>query len=226
MAAAVDNLSNGRLTLGLGAGWQEREHRNYGWELLDVASRFDRFDEGVEIIYKLIRSAEPVDFNGDYYRLREAVLLPRPRRSAELPILIGGNGPKRTMAITARFADWWNGIFLPPNQFAELNARLDEHLETTGRSPGMVRRSLMTGCVFGLNQSLVEEAVEARTKGNRNPEELRQRGLVVGTPSEIVDQLGHFAEAGVQRIMLQWLDLDDLDGLEALAKHILPQVHI
>jgi alkanesulfonate monooxygenase SsuD/methylene tetrahydromethanopterin reductase-like flavin-dependent oxidoreductase (luciferase family) len=224
MATAVDDLSNGRLTLGLGAGWQEREHKNYGWELLDLPNRFDRFEEGVKIIHHLIRDDTPLDFKGEFYGLQEAVLLPRPQRSTELPILVGGNGPKRTLAITARYADWWNGVFLTPDRLAKLNDRLDEHLKNTGRSPENIKRSVMVGCEFGLNQMQVEQKVEVRTSGRLTPEELRQRGLVIGTPSEIVEQLGEYYDAGVQRVMLQWLDLDDLKGLEALAKGVLPQV--
>lgn len=92
MAAAVDDLSGGRLTLGLGAGWQEREHANYGWELLDVAARFARFEEGLEVITRLLQSDMPVDFTGAYYRLRDAILLPRPARPGGPPSSSGGTG--------------------------------------------------------------------------------------------------------------------------------------
>src|SRR5690606_28685180 len=80
MAAAVDDLSNGRLILGVGAGWQEREHYNYGWELLDIPARFQRFEEGLEVISRLLHSDQPVNFEGDFYRLHDAILLPRPDR--------------------------------------------------------------------------------------------------------------------------------------------------
>ncbi len=109
MASAVDDLSGNRLILGLGAGWQEREHAHYGWDLLGVSDRFDRFEEGLEVITKLLQNREPVDYSGNYYSLNEAVLLPRPSRSGGPPILIGGNGPKRTLPLVARFASEWNG---------------------------------------------------------------------------------------------------------------------
>ena len=80
MGAAVDDLSNGRLILGLGAGWQEREHNNYGWDLLEIRDRFDRFEEGVEVITQLLNSDQPVDYQGQYFRLQEGILLPRPQR--------------------------------------------------------------------------------------------------------------------------------------------------
>lgn len=224
MAAAVDDLSGGRLTLGLGAGWQEREHTNYGWDLLDVPSRFARFEEGIEIIIRLLQSDEPSDFKGRYYSIQEGILLPRPQRLGGPPILIGGNGPRLTLPLVARFAAEWNSLYIPVKKFKELNTQLDEMLVQAGRKPKDVRRSMMTGCEFGKDKAEVRQKVKSRTKGKLSPKELHKRGLMVGTASEIVDQLGELAEAGLQRIMLQWLDLNDLDGLEALANGVLPQI--
>lgn len=221
MASAVDDLSNGRLHLGLGAGWQEREHRNYGWELLDVNGRFARFEEGLQIISHLLQKEEPLDFIGDYYRLHEAVLLPRPQRSGGPPILIGGNGPRRTLPLVAQYASEWNAVFLPPAAFAERSQLLDEMLLANGRQANEVRRSMMTGLIFGKNQAILDAKLAQRTL---SATELQERGMVVGTGNEIVDQLETLAAAGVQRVMLQWLDLDDLQGLERLATAVLPQV--
>lgn len=222
MASAVDDLSNGRLHLGLGAGWQEREHRNYGWDLLDVKSRMDRFEEGLEVISRLLHSDEPVDFAGEYFRVQEAILLPRPQRPGGPPILIGGNGPRRTLPLVAKYADEWNAVFLAPEGVRQRNEQLDTLLRENGRQPGDVRRSLMTGCIFGRDEAEVKRKLEPR---NVTYEELRQEArLAVGTGNQIVEQLGRWAEAGIYRVMLQWLDLDDLDGLEAMAKSVLPQV--
>ncbi len=99
-AAAVDDLSNGRLQLGLGAGWQEREHTMFGYDLLERGPRFARYREGVEVVTRLLRSDQPVSFDGQYYKLREAILLPRPKRSGGPRIVIGGNGPQRTLGMT------------------------------------------------------------------------------------------------------------------------------
>lgn len=216
-AAAVDDLSGGRLTLGLGAGWQEREHTHYGWELLDVPERFARFEEGLEVVTRLLHSDTPVDFQGAYYRLREAILLPRPARPGGPPILIGGNGPQRTLPLTARYADEWNGVYVNPARYAELNRRLDELLVEAGRDSASVRRSLMAGCVFGRDAAELERKL---TRRGGDAARLRQSGVAVGAGGEIVEQLNAWAEAGVQRIMLQWLDLDDLEGLEALAREL------
>jgi len=222
MAAAVDDLSGGRLTLGLGAGWQEREHANYGWELLDIDRRFARFEEGLQIISHLLHSDRSLDFRGQYYRLHDAVLLPRPARPGGPPILVGGNGPRRTLPLAARFAREWNAVYTPADEFARLSAQLDELLKDQGRTPGDVRRSLMTGCVFGRDQSEVRHKVEARTKGRKTPEDLCRKGVLVGTVEEMAVQLASLERAGVQRVMLQWLDLDDLAGVEAMAKGLLP----
>jgi F420-dependent oxidoreductase-like protein len=217
MASAVDDLSGGRLQLGLGAGWQEREHHTYGFELLDWPARLKRFEEGVEVIVRLLRSDQPVSFNGVYYRLHDAVLLPRPQRPGGPPIVIGGG--RSILSIAARYADEWNTIFAVPETFAALNRRLDELLERNGRQPHAVRRSVMTGLVFGRTETEIRRRAELY---GRPAEELRSRGFVVGHGDDIVEQLGALAEAGAQRVMLQWLALDDLDGLAAFAQTVLP----
>ena len=215
MAAAVDDLSGGRFTLGLGAGWQEREHDHFGWDLLDVPRRFQRLEEGLEVITRLLNSDTPVDFSGEFYRLKEAILLPRPQRRGGPPILIGGNGPKRTLPLVVKYASEWNAVYIPPDEFAKRNRQLNEMLAANGRAPSSVRRSLMTGCYFGRDEAEVQMKL-----GKRSRDDLRKQGVVIGTAAEVMDQLGEYARVGVQRIMLQWLDLDDLDGLEAMAKSV------
>jgi len=215
MAAGVDDLSNGRLTLGLGAGWQEREHELFGFDLLEVKPRFARFEEGLQVITSLLRSEQPGEYIGDYYQLRGASLLPPPQRRGGPPILIGGNSEQMTLPLVVRFADEWNAIFLTPEQFRLKNACLDELLRLAGRDPASVRRSMMTGLRFaGSKQEL-----EAKLSGSgRSANELRQRGVVIGVGDEIKEQLAGLEQAGLQRVMLQWLDLDDISGLEALSK--------
>jgi len=224
MAAAVDDLSNGRLTLGLGAGWQEREHQNFGWELLSMPDRFQRFDEGLQVITRLLQSNAPVDFMGKYYSLQQAILLPRPVRPTGPPILIGGNGQHRTLPLVALYANEWNAVYCPPGEFKRLNTILDELLRKQHRVSGSIRRSMMTGCIFGKTSPEVEKKVANRTNNQRTPAELRQRGLIVGTGAEIVAQCQEYAAMGAQRLMLQWLDLDDITGLEALADALLPNM--
>jgi F420-dependent oxidoreductase-like protein len=221
MATAVDDLSGGRLVLGVGAGWQEREHTNYGFDLLDINARFARFEEGLKVITSLLKSNTPVDFNGEHYSLQEAIILPRPQRPDGPAILIGGNGEKRTLPLVAKYADEWNALFVGFAEYARLNEYLNTLIIAEGRKPTDVQRSMMTGCIFAETTSVVERKVAARTNGKRNVDELRQRGLIVGTAPEIQEQLEVLHDSGLERIMLQWLDLDDLDGLMALAKGVL-----
>jgi alkanesulfonate monooxygenase SsuD/methylene tetrahydromethanopterin reductase-like flavin-dependent oxidoreductase (luciferase family) len=151
-------------------------------------------------------------------------LLPRPQRPAGPPILIGGNGIKRTLPLAARYAQEWNAVFLTPEQLRERNERLDALLEEQGRDPREVRRSMMAGCVFGRDPQELDRKVAARTQGKRDAARLREKGLVVGTAEEMIRQLQELEAAGLQRVMLQWLDLDDLDGLQVMAEQVLPEV--
>ena len=113
-AAAIDDLSGGRMILGLGAGWEPHEHERWGYPLGDKTTRLDRFEEGLEVITRLLRSDEPVTFNGRYFQLKEAQLLPLPQRRGGPHILIGGNGKKRTLPLVARFADIHNTFHQTP----------------------------------------------------------------------------------------------------------------
>ena len=215
MAAAVDDLSGGRLTLGMGAGWQGREHALFGFDLLDVKQRFVRFEEGLEVVSRLLKSESPETFEGSYFQLRGATLLPRPMRPGGPRLLIGGNGEKRTLALAAYYADEWNAVFLPATEFARLNVALDELLLAQGRGTKTVRRSMMTGLRFGRTKKELDEKL---ARGSHTADELRKQGLIVGAGEEIKGQLDELEKAGLQRVMLQWMELDDLKGLEALAK--------
>jgi F420-dependent oxidoreductase-like protein len=218
-ASAVDNLAGGRLRLGIGAGWQEREHETYGFDLLDTDRRFARFEEALQVVILLLQSDEPVSFDGEFYRLRDAALMPRSPRPGGPPIVIGGNGPRRTLPLAARYADEWNAVLVTSERFIELDARLDELLQEVGRPPEQVRRTLMTRAVSGRSTADVE-----RKLAGQSADELRGRGAIVGTAPEVAEQLGRLEEAGVQRVMLQWLETDDIDGLEAMAQTVLPQL--
>lgn len=218
MASAVDDLSGGRLTLGLGAGWQDREHQLFGFDLLGPGARYDRFEEGLEIVTRLLQSDEPVTFEGHYFQVRDATLLPRPQRKGGPGILLGGSGGKRMRSLVVRYAVEWNCSFLPPRDFPRRNALLTDALNKAGRKPESVRRSRMTGCLFGKDDSALREKLSAR---KYTVEQLQERGIVAGSPGQVREQLHQFEEEGLERVMLQWLDLDDLEGLEALAKAVL-----
>lgn len=215
-ALDVNDLSQGRLHLGLGAGWQEREHGSFGYDLLDLDARFGRFEEGLKVISGLIKRDAPVSFDGDFYHLDDAVFVAAPDGAGAPPITIGGNGPRRTLPLVARYADEWNAVFVTAERFAGLNATLDQEIEKAGRTPGDVRRSVMTRVV------LAKDDTEARNKlDGRDPRELRDRGALIGNGSAIVDALGRLQEARASEVMLQWMELDDIDGIEALASEVL-----
>ncbi|MDP8908939.1 MAG: TIGR03560 family F420-dependent LLM class oxidoreductase [Chloroflexota bacterium] len=218
-ACAVDALACGRLRLGLGAGWQEREHTTFGFDLLETDARFARFQEGLEVITQLLRQEEPVTFDGRYYRLQAAQLMPRSPRQTGPPITIGGAGPRRTLPLVAKYADEWNAVSLPPDQYRERSRLLDDLLTAAGRDPASVRRTMMTRGAI----AATAEGVQAKL-GDRSAEELRARGAIVGTPSEAVPQLTALAEVGVQGVMLQWMEMDDITNLEVIAAEVLPQL--
>src|SRR5215212_8966365 len=217
-ASTVDSLAGGRLRLGIGAGWQEREHEAHGFALLETELRFARFEEALQVITLLLRNESPVSFDGEFYRLRDAVLRPRSPRPGGPPIVIGGNGPRRTLPLAARYADEWNAVLVPPERFTELNARLDELLREARRPPEQVRRTLMTRAIFGRTTADIE-----RKLAGQSADGLRARGIVVGTGPEVAEQLARLDEAGVERVMLQWLETDDIDGMEAMAEFVLPR---
>jgi F420-dependent oxidoreductase-like protein len=226
-AAAIDDLSEGRLILGVGAGWNAREHNQFGYELGDVPTRMARLQEGLEVVTRLLHSDEPVTYAGRFYQLRGATLLPRPRRPGGPPIMIGGNGPKRTLPLAARYADIWNGVFIAPDEFRARSAALDELLAGTGRKPGDVRRTLMTAIFFGSDLAALDRQLESerafRPELAATPRDeliaiMRQRNVIVGTPEMVREQIAAYAQAGAEELMLQWLNQDDIEGLRALAE--------
>ena len=231
-ALALDDLSGGRLVVGLGSGWQAREHDTFGYVLGDTATRLARLEEALEVVARLLRSDDPVSFAGHFYQLREARLLPRPQRPGGPPLLVGGNGPRRTLPLVARYADWWNAIALDRATFRARSARLDELLRAAGRQPGDVRRTMMRSVYFGRDL----DEVERRLRGRLRPELAgrpiataldalrREERALVGTPEQLLKQIALDAAAGVEELMLQWFDLDDLDGLRAFAASVLPRL--
>lgn len=227
--AAVDDLSGGRFVLGIGAGWQEREHTLFGYDLGDVGSRMARFEEGLQVATLLLRSDTPVSFEGRFFNLRGATLFPRPARPGGPQICVGGNGQKRTLALATRFADVYNANFIPPATFREQCERLGALLGKAGRDPASVRRTVMTGIYFGTTSDELEGRF-SRLRANPNLKEhstediarlLRERGALTGDGEAVRRGLREFEDAGAQEVMLQWLDLDDIAGLNALAEAVL-----
>jgi alkanesulfonate monooxygenase SsuD/methylene tetrahydromethanopterin reductase-like flavin-dependent oxidoreductase (luciferase family) len=192
----------------------DREHRELGFDLLDVDARFRRFEEALVVVTRLLREEGPVSFTGEFYALDGAEFVPNPVTQGVMPIVIGGNGLRRTLPLAARYADEWNGVNIPLSSYRERNLALDELARGEGRRPEDIRRTLMTRIIFGRDKG----ELETRLKGE-DADALRAAGHVVGTPEEIPAQLLAMESAGVQGVMLQWLDgLDDIDGIAALGR--------
>ncbi len=220
VGAAIDDLSNGRFILGLGAGWNESEHREFGVPFPDQHTRFDMLTDALEITQRLLTSDQPTSYQGKVYSLDGAVMLPRPQRKT--PIMIGGNGRNRTMPLAANYADEWNAVFVTVDVCRDLNQHMDDLLTQAGRAPSSVKRSLMNRAFVGASDAELRSKIAADPRAD---ESLLEGKNIVGTPSQIVDILGRYQDAGVQRVMLQWLDLEDYAGLELLARDVLPHFH-
>jgi alkanesulfonate monooxygenase SsuD/methylene tetrahydromethanopterin reductase-like flavin-dependent oxidoreductase (luciferase family) len=218
MAQDLNDLSGGRFILGVGAGWEGavREHTMFGFDLLPVKERLIRFEEGLEVVSRLLKENEPVTFTGRYYHLQEARLIPSPERIGRPQIMVGGNGSHRILSLAAQYADEWNAINRTPVQFSDLNKRLDTLLDEMQRSRHSVKRSQMKTLIFGASQTDLDHRL-----GDRRASELREQGGLVGCASQIMDQLGELAEAGVEKVILQWPDLDDLGRLETFSHQVL-----
>jgi alkanesulfonate monooxygenase SsuD/methylene tetrahydromethanopterin reductase-like flavin-dependent oxidoreductase (luciferase family) len=185
-------------------------------------------ENALDIVTMLLNSDKPITYKGDHFQLDDAILLPRPARAGGPPILIGGSGPKRTLPLVAKYATEWNALFLPLDQYQERTQQLNELLAQNGRKPSDVKRSLMTGTVFAKTESELQAKIDERnqrTGQNATVESLAARGMFIGTPSTYVDQIGKYVEVGVERFMLQWLEQDNIEGLEIVARDVLPHFH-
>lgn len=219
-ATAVDDLSGGRLVYGLGAGWQGREHRQFGVPFHDFSTRFRMLEEALELTARLLRSDAPSDFQGEFYQLDDAILLPRPARPGGPPILIGGSGPKKTLPLAAKYAAEWNAAFISLDAYRERKARMAECLQQRGRAADDIKHSLMTRVTYRPTEAQLDAHLH---ENGLDAADLKARGLIVGTGSAVVDQLGQWVEAGVERFMLQWVELDDMENLELLARDVVAQ---
>lgn len=214
-AAAVADLSAGRLQFAIGAGWQDREHTNYSYHLGAVPERMARFREAVQIMAHLLRSDAPLDFSGKHYSMHEAVLLPRPKQ--RVPIVIGGSGKNVTLPLVAKYADEWNSGGRTPEAFAEVNTYLDGLIEKAGRAKASVRRSMMVFLRTGRDQA----DLDARLAAWPLNEFVRRNGLI-GTHAQVKERARQLEAAGVQRLILNWMDdYADVEGMAALGRSVL-----
>jgi len=222
-AATADEISGGRIVLGMGAGWMQREHEAYGFDFPTTRERIRRFAEQLEIVHDLLRK-DSVDFDGEHYRLQSAPGLNRP----ELTILAGGSAKPGTTGPAVRFADEYNCVFGTFDDARERKQRLDEACERGGRDPSTLRYSLMAPLVVGRDEREVQES--ARRIGarfGREPEQVLERYAQsgpVGTVEQVVERLKEIEELGFERVMLQHLAHRDLDTVALIGRELAPAV--
>ena len=217
--AQVDAMSGGRVELGLGSGWYEEEHSAYGIPF--PKEKFGRLEEQLAIVTGLWKTpvGDRFDFDGTFYQLKDSPALPKPAQE-RVPVLIGGHGAKRTPALAAQYADEFNIPFASVEDTATQFGRVRAAAEAAGRAADALTYSnALVACV---GKDDAEVARRAAVIG-REVEELKANGLA-GSPAEVVEKIGRYAEAGAQRIYLQILDLDDLDHLELISSQVQSQL--
>ena len=221
--AQVDEMSGGRVELGLGAGWFEAEHKAYAIPFPPLGERFERLREQLDIITGLWTTpvGETFDYTGKHQSIADSPALPKPVQRPHPPIIIGGGGPKRTPALAATFAAEFNAPFMSLDDLTATYDRVRTAVDEAGRAPDSLTYSAAFVVCAGRDDAQV--ATRAAAIG-REVDELRGNSPLVGTPNEIVDKLAPFTEAGVQRVYLQLLDMADLDHLDLFANEVIPRL--
>jgi F420-dependent oxidoreductase-like protein len=222
LAAQVDQMSGGRLELGIGAGWYEREHRSYGIDFPSLAERFDRLEEQLAVVRGLWETpvGERFSFAGDHYRLVDSPALPKPVQRPGPPVIVGGRGVKRTPELAARYADEFNAPFRSVAETRQMFDRVREACSRLGRSSGPL--VLSAGVVVACGRTPAEAARRAAPLHEKTA--LPPEQPVVGTPEQVVDELGRFAEIGASRLHLRLPELLDLEHLDLIAGTVLRQL--
>lgn len=224
--AQVDQMSGGRVELGLGAGWFTQEHTAYGIPFPDTAERFERYAEQLELVTGLWSTpvGERYAFDGKHYRLEDSPAVPKPVQTSGLrggvPVLVGGKGARKTPALAAAYADEFNLPFVDEEFTAVQFGRVRRAAEEVGRDPSSITWSNALVLCVGEDEAAV--ARRAAVIG-RDVDELRLNGLA-GTPDEVVEKIQRYGDLGAQRIYLQVLDLADLDHLRLVAAEVMPHV--
>jgi F420-dependent oxidoreductase-like protein len=211
-AATADHISGGRVELGLGAGWMEREHSAYGFPFPGLSERMEIFAEQIEIVHRQW-TEQQFDFRGKHYVLEDCIALPKPVQSPHPPLIVGGKGRPGTVRPAARFADEYNTFQVTPEEFADIRRRVRETCQEEGRDPDTMRFSLMTGCVIG-------EERARRLYADRTPDDY----VIMGSLDEVAAQIREYEAAGCERIMLQHLLHDDLDAIAEFGRELGPAV--
>jgi alkanesulfonate monooxygenase len=221
--AEVDQMSGGRVELGLGAGWYEAEHTAYGIPFPALGERFDRYAEQLEIITGLWQTpaGQTYSFQGKHYQLTDSPALPKPVQDPRPPVIIGGGGPKRTPALAARFASEFNVGFVDVDTAVTQFGRVSDACTAIDRDPKSLRRSAALVLCVGRDDAEIARRADAI---GRDVAEIRANGMA-GTPAEVVDKIGTWRErTGIGRVYLQLLDLNDLDHVDLVAAEVASQL--
>jgi F420-dependent oxidoreductase-like protein len=224
MVTTADYISGGRVELGMGAGWMDLEHRAFGFPFPPYDERIAMLAEQVEIVHREW-TEDAFDFSGRFYELTDARAQPKPMQRPHPPLIIGGKGRRRSVAIAARWADEYNSVYEGPEFFRELRPRLDDALRAEGREPGSVPLSLMAGIAVAGDEAGVEDRLRASAGANGDLRVLLQRvgeGFIAGTTEQVVERLRQFENAGVERVYLQHLAHEDLDTVRLIGRELAP----
>jgi F420-dependent oxidoreductase-like protein len=223
--AQVDQMSGGRAELGIGTGWYEREHISYGIPFPPVRERFDRLAEQLAIVTGLWATpvGERFSFKGEHYQLADAPALPKPAQTPGPPVIVGGRGHKRTPGLAARYADEFNMPFKTVTETATAIARVEQASERVGRAAsGRAPLVYSAGIVVAIGRTDAE--AQRRAAPLHAPSALPPEDPVVGSPGQLVQRIGEFAEIGVTRVHLRLIELADVDHLDLIAADVLPEV--
>ena len=202
----IDHLSNGRAEMGIGAGWAQVEYNAYGIEFPEVKVRMDQLEEGIQVLRGMLHS-EASNFEGKYFTTRDARNEPRPVQD-KMPIWVGGGGEKRTLKITAKYADGWNVPFVSPEEFARKRGVLHEHCAAVGRNPDDI------SCAINVGLAWTEESLNAQFGHLANAV---RNGCLTGSDEQVLDRIGQYIEAGANQVNIALRAPFDLDALERLS---------
>lgn len=237
MATTVDILSEGRLRLGLGAGWHDEEHQAYDFEFPPIGERIERLEEGIQVCNAMFTEDDPT-FEGEHYQIDSAFNEPKPVQDGGPPIVIGGAGPKM-LRLTAKYADEWNVEISgrargPPVSYKA--EKFDEYLEEEGRDPDAVERSWLAHILVRESDAEVQEYcdqifplpwgeesdMEDAQLSNRQ-DAMEKGDFLIGTPAEVAEQIEEIRDLGFTKLQLMFLDFPDHDGIELFGDEVLPQ---